>query len=256
MDDVFRALADPSRRMLLDRLHERGGQRLRELCEGLDMARQSVSKHLAVLEGANLVTTVRSGRDKLHYLNAVPINEIAQRWISRYDQGRLDALDDLKRALEDTVTEPGRFVYTTYIRTTPAKLFEALTDPAFTRRWWSAISIESEWRPGASMTWDFAGTKVDDPDQVVLEYDPPRRIAYTWVTMLAGDDDTMPLGNDPRSKVSFDLEPRGELVQLTVVHDDLIEGTVVAARVSKGWPEALSSLKSFLETGEGLPRAH
>ena len=89
MDDVFRALADPSRRQLLDSLNERNGQTLRELCAGLDMARQSVSKHLAVLEAANLVTTVRRGREKLHYLNAAPINEIAERWITRYERDRV-----------------------------------------------------------------------------------------------------------------------------------------------------------------------
>src|SRR3954452_16309557 len=101
-DEVFRALADPSRRQLLDRLNERNGQTLRELCSGLGMARQSVSKHLAVLEAASLVTTVRRGREKLHSLNAAPINEIAERWITRYERGRVRALADLKHALEDT----------------------------------------------------------------------------------------------------------------------------------------------------------
>ncbi|HUZ21559.1 MAG TPA: metalloregulator ArsR/SmtB family transcription factor [Acidimicrobiales bacterium] len=100
MDGVFKALADPSRRRLLDSLNARGRQRLRELCAGLDMARQSVSKHLAVLEAANLVTTVRRGRKKLHYLNAAPINEVAERWIDHYDRERVRALSDLKRARE------------------------------------------------------------------------------------------------------------------------------------------------------------
>ena len=102
MDEVFKALADPSRRRLLDRLNARNGQTLRELCAGLDMARQSVSKHLAILEAANLVTTVRRGREKLHYLNAAPINDIAERWITRYDRQRVHALADLKQALEET----------------------------------------------------------------------------------------------------------------------------------------------------------
>ena len=102
LDDVFKALGDPSRRLLLDSLNERSGQTLGELCSRLDMARQSVSKHLAVLEAANLVTTVRRGREKLHYLNAAPINDIAERWITRYERDRVHALADLKRALEDT----------------------------------------------------------------------------------------------------------------------------------------------------------
>src|ERR1700716_4745957 len=119
MDEVFKALADPSRRLLLDSLNTRNGQTLQELCAGLSMARQSVSKHLAVLEAANLVTTVRRGREKMHYLNAAPINEIAERWITRYEQERVQALADLKRALEDTPVAKPSFVYTTYIQTTP-----------------------------------------------------------------------------------------------------------------------------------------
>src|SRR6266496_2787249 len=137
-DEVFRALADPSRRQLLDMLNARNGQTLRDLCGGLDMARQSVSKHLAVLEAANLVTTVRRGREKLHYLNAAPINDIAERWIDHYDRQRVRALADLKRALEETAMQKPEFVYTTYIRTTPERLWQALTDPAFTQRYWGA----------------------------------------------------------------------------------------------------------------------
>src|SRR5213595_1186200 len=126
IDDAFRALADPSRRLLLDSLNERNGQTLRELCAGLDMARQSVSKHLAVLEAANLVTTVRRGREKLHFLNAAPINEITERWITRYERDRVHALSDLKRALEDKPVDRHSFVYTTYIKTTPERLWQAL----------------------------------------------------------------------------------------------------------------------------------
>src|SRR5690349_10374484 len=128
MDEVFRALADPSRRQLLDALNDRNGQTLRELCSVLDMARPSVSKHLAILEAANLVTTIRRGREKLHYLNAAPINEIAERWITRYERDRVHALADLKRALEDTpMGDKPSFVYTTYIKTTPEQLWRALT---------------------------------------------------------------------------------------------------------------------------------
>ncbi|MFF3517973.1 ArsR/SmtB family transcription factor [Streptomyces sp. NPDC002573] len=118
MDEVSKALADHSRRQLLDSLNARSGQTLRELCSGLEMARQSVSKHLAMLEAANLVTVVRRGREKLHYLNAEPINAIADRWISRYDRERVRALADLKQALEASPVN-NAFVYPTYINTTP-----------------------------------------------------------------------------------------------------------------------------------------
>src|SRR5271154_1974007 len=167
LDEVFKALADPSRRLLLDSLNARNGQTLRELGSRLDMARQSVSKHLAVLEAANLVTTVRRGREKHHYLNAAPINEIAERWITRYDQGRVHALADLKTALEATPMDKPAFVYTTFIKTTPEQLWQGLTDPSFTMRYWN-IAFESDWTTGSAMTWKQHGvTTVDDGQRVV-----------------------------------------------------------------------------------------
>jgi DNA-binding transcriptional ArsR family regulator len=105
MDAVFRALADPIRRELLDSLHARNGQTLNELCEGKDITRQAVTKHLTILDAANLVATLKRGRERLHYLNAVPIHEIGQRWIGKYQRPRLQALDDLKRNLEGTTDE-------------------------------------------------------------------------------------------------------------------------------------------------------
>ena len=100
MDEVFKALADASRRSLLDRLHARAGQTLNELCDGLDMTRQAVTKHLVILEEANLVTSIRHGREKLHYLNPVPIHEIGERWIRKFERGKLTALHELKKRLE------------------------------------------------------------------------------------------------------------------------------------------------------------
>jgi DNA-binding transcriptional ArsR family regulator len=135
VDQVFKALADPSRRRLLDSLNAHNGQTLTELCAGLDMARQSVSKHLNVLESANLINTLRRGREKLHYLNAEPINAIADRWINHYHRARAQTLADLKTALESNIMGNNDFVYTTYIRTTPELLWQAITDPAFAERY-------------------------------------------------------------------------------------------------------------------------
>src|SRR3954447_23872039 len=179
LDDVFKALSDPSRRALLDTLNDRNGQTLRELCSGLDMARQSVSKHLAILEAANLVTTVRRGREKLHYLNAAPINDIAERWITRYEQSRVHALADLKRALEADPMDKPSFVYATYIRTTPERLWQALTDPAFTGRYWN-ITFDTDWQPGSPMRWNQRAAIVEDPEQRVVEAEPYTRLSYTW----------------------------------------------------------------------------
>lgn len=257
--DVFKALADPSRRHLLDCLNERNGQNLRDLSEGLDMARQSVSKHLAILEAANLVTTVRQGREKLHYLNAVPINDIAERWVNRYDRQRVRALSDLKRALEQTPMEKPEFVYTTYIRTTPERLWQALTDPVFTRRWWQT-TFETDWSVGSPMVWDNNGIIITDPEQIVLESDPFRRLAYTWHTFTPelnerlqfGDELFAKLSSERRSRVAFDIEPAGETVKLTVVHDDFEPESTAATMVRNGWPVFLSSLKTLLETGDPL----
>jgi uncharacterized protein YndB with AHSA1/START domain/DNA-binding transcriptional ArsR family regulator len=262
IDEVFRALADPSRRQLLDRLNARNGQTLRELCAGLDMARQSVSKHLAILEAAELVTTVRRGREKLHYLNAAPINAIAERWMTRYDRGRAEALADLKRALEDggAVDKP-TFVYTTYIKTTPERLWQALTEPAFTRRYWYGVTFETEWQAGSPMVWHHRGVTTDDPEQVVLEAEPYRRLAFTWheftpelaASLDVADEARERLAAEPRSKVTFDIEPLGDVVKLTVVHDGFEPSSLMAQMVARGWPRVLSGLKTLLETGEELP---
>jgi uncharacterized protein YndB with AHSA1/START domain len=225
------------------------------------MARQSVSKHLAVLEAANLVTTVRRGREKLHYLNAAPINEISERWITRYEGERVRALADLKRALEeDSTMDKPSFVYTTYIRTTPERLWQALTEPAFTRRYWGA-TFETDWKAGSTMTWDHFGVTIADPEQVVLESEPYRRLSYSWHTftpelaesLLLTEEARERAAGEQRSRVTFDIEPLGDLVKLTVVHDGFGPASIVASLVSQGWPRVLSNLKTLLETGETLP---
>ncbi|HTX45439.1 MAG TPA: metalloregulator ArsR/SmtB family transcription factor [Solirubrobacteraceae bacterium] len=259
IDEVFRALADPSRRRLLDSLNARNGQTLRELCAEMEMARQSVSKHLAVLEAANLVTTLWRGREKLHYLNAAPINAISERWIDRYDQPRVDALADLKQALENPTMQKPSFVYTTYIHTTPERLYQALTDPAFTKRYWD-VTFDTDWTVGSAMVWDNHGAIIDDPEQVVLEAEPGRRLSYTWHTFTpelgsaidVGAELLAALAAEPRSKVTFDIEPAGDAVRLTVVHDDFEPGSKVAESVSGGWPIVIAKLKTLLETGETL----
>jgi uncharacterized protein YndB with AHSA1/START domain/DNA-binding transcriptional ArsR family regulator len=265
MDDVFKALADASRRRLLDRLNDHNAQTLRQLCTGLDMARQSVSKHLAVLETANLVTTQWRGREKLHFLNPEPINAIADRWMTRYDRARAAALADLKHALEhqegpmDTC-----FVYTTYINTTPERLWTALTDPSFTRRYWG-VSLISDWHVGSTVRWELdRGVTITDDAQVVVAADSPHKLSYTWHTVTPefiaaySEDDPETLERaiaERRSKVTFDIEPAGSAVKLTVTHDDFDPGSVILEGVSHGWQPILASLKTLLETGEPLALA-
>jgi uncharacterized protein YndB with AHSA1/START domain/DNA-binding transcriptional ArsR family regulator len=260
MDAVFEALADASRRRLLDCLNARNGQSLRELCAGLEMARQSVSKHLAVLEAASLVTTLWRGREKLHYLNAAPINAIAERWIDRYDRERVRALADLKTALEGEPIGNTGFVYTTYINTTPERLWQALTDPAFTRRYWG-VAFKSDWTVGSAVTWEQNGVTITDPDRVVLESEPCHRLAHSWHTFTpefaetvgVSDELYSKMADERRSKVTFEIEPHGQVVKPTVVHDDFDHGSTVAEMVGDDWPHLLSNLKTLLETGETRP---
>jgi DNA-binding transcriptional ArsR family regulator/uncharacterized protein YndB with AHSA1/START domain len=261
MDSVFRALADPSRRQLLDSLCLRSGQALGELCTGLDMTRQSVSKHLAVLEDAKVVTTVRRGRQKLHYLNAAPIGEISDRWISRYHQQRVRALADLKQALEAPAMDKPEFVYTTYIKTTPEHLWRALTEAAFTSRYWGCV-FHTDWEEGSTYTLEQNGARIADPDQRVLVSDPPRRLSYTWHSFSPewaeavgrhvglSDDYVAQLSAEPRSKVTFEIEPVENMVKLTVVHDGFEPGSAVFDGISEGWPRVLSELKTLVESDQ------
>ena len=256
MDDVFRALADPSRRTLLDRLQAEQGQNLRQLGDGLGMARQSVSKHLAILEAAGLITTVHHGREKLHYLNPAPINEIGERWIRTYDRGRVEALADLKTALEASPMSKPSFVYTTYIRTTPEQLWKGLTDPAFTQRYWN-LSFSTDWKPGSEIEWTHHGVTITDPEQVVLAADPYTHLAYTWHSMppeLAdhvgfGPEELARWEAEPRSTATFDITDGDPFVKLTVTHETSIPDSLVLSKVSHGWPVVLAALKTLLETG-------
>ncbi len=247
-DKVFRALADPTRRQLLDRLRERNGQTLSELCGQLDMARQSASQHVGVLEAANLISTVRRGREKLHYLNPVPIYEIQERWIGNFERPRLRALSDLKRrAEENDMSESPTFVYVTYIQATPENVWSALTDPGLTAEYWGHSNV-SDWQAGSQ--WEHIradGSGIADVVGKVLESAPPTRLVMTFDG--PGEEPA-----DGPSKVSFDIEPYGEIVRVTVTHENLPSEADYQA-VSAGWPAVLANLKSLLETGHVLPQA-
>ncbi|MFG2873199.1 SRPBCC domain-containing protein [Streptomyces sp. NPDC048338] len=152
------------------------------------------------------------------------------------------------------------FVYTTYIRTTPDELWQALTDAAFTRRYWG-VAFETTWTAGSRMVWDQDGRQTVDPDQVVLAARPGRLLSYTWHSFtpewaeaVGVDDETYArLSKERRSKVTFAIEPAGDIVKLVVTHDDLEPDGMMRGMIAEGWPSLLSSLKSLLETGEELP---
>ena len=249
MDDVFRALADPTRRHLLDRLHEDNGQTLGQLCERLGMRRQSVSQHLAVLEAANLISTVRRGRTKLHYLNPVPLHEVQERWVDKFERPRLRALSTLRRTAEAPMssTDKPAYVYVTYIEASPERVWQALTDADATAAYWGHGNV-SDWGEGSP--WRHVrtdGSGVADVVGTVVASEPPHRLVTTWADPDAADESAA-------STVTFAIEPYGDIVRLTVTHEGLADGTDRAAAAS-GWPAVLSNLKSYLETGRPLPQA-
>ncbi|CAM5281477.1 ArsR/SmtB family transcription factor [Streptomyces aurantiogriseus] len=247
MDQVFKALADGTRRRLLDRLHERAGQTLGELCEHIDMTRQSVTQHLAVLEAANLVATARRGREKLHYLNPVPLHEIQERWIDKFERPRLRVLTDVKRRAEEAMTDKPTFVYVTYIASTPEKVWDALTDADLTAAYWGHSNV-SDWQAGSR--WEHVrtdGSGIADVVGTVVESERPTRLVTTWASP---DEEGQ---EDRHSRVTFDIRQHADIVRLTVTHEDLPTERDLAD-VSLGWPAVLSNLKSLLETGRTLPQ--
>ncbi len=250
MDEIFKALADPTRRLLLDRLREHNGQTLRELCERLGMARQSATQHLDILERANLVVVVRRGRERLHYLNPAPIHEIEERWISGFEKLRLQALSAIKNQAEEyalsnqTMTVP-TYVYATYIRASAEHVWQALTDADLTVRYWGHANV-SDWQPGS--TWEHRrGDKSGEADIVgrVIETEPPTRLVITFE-----EPGTEPPGGP--SIVTFLVEPHHDIVRLTVTHENLPNEAMLSG-ISYGWPAVLANLKSLLETGEVMP---
>jgi uncharacterized protein YndB with AHSA1/START domain/DNA-binding transcriptional ArsR family regulator len=248
VDEVFKALADPTRRSLLDELFREDGQTLSALEERFSMTRFGVMKHLKLLEEAGLVVTRRRGREKLHYLNPVLLWAIQERWIAKFEQPRLRALSAVKRrAEEDTMADRPSYVYVTYIESSPERVWEALTDPDLTARYWGHSNV-SDWRPGSS--WEHRrvdGSGIADVAGAVLESAPPRRLTMTFDA--PGD-----VPAEGPSTVTFDIEPYHEIVRLTVTHENLAGGDALEA-VSAGWPAVCANLKSLLETGHVLPRA-
>jgi len=251
VDEVFRALADPSRRRLLDKLFKRDGQTLGEL-EGYlpEMTRFGVMKHLRVLEEAGLLTSHKVGREKLHYLNPVPIRRIFDRWTSKYAKRFTRALADLKKRLEgedDDMSKPGpKHVYEVYIRTTPEKLWQAITDPAFTRQYFFEQAVESTWKPGASYRHRAPDGSLMIEGKI-LEIDPPRRLVQTF--HCPAKEETKA---DRPSRVTWLIEPLGEACKLTLTHDDFDGETATWSSVGKGWNPVLSGLKTLMETGKAL----
>jgi uncharacterized protein YndB with AHSA1/START domain/DNA-binding transcriptional ArsR family regulator len=259
MDEVFKALADPTRRALLDELFREDGQTLSALEGRLTMTRFGVMKHLKVLEEAGVVTTRRQGREKLHFLNPVPIRLVHDRWVSKYAEPWAATLSGLKTYLEDedmtdvkTVswaegTAPvaaGTAVFEVYIKTTPERLWEAITDPAQRAIYSFGVQTQSDWTTGSDYTAGVPGV-VDISSGTNVEVDPPRLLVQTFDALWS--DDVKAQGT---TRVTWQIVPVGTSCRLTVIHDGL--PAQANPELYGGWPMILSGLKTLLETGEPL----
>ena len=241
MDEVFKALADPTRRSLLDELFLQDGQTLSTLQARLPMTRFGVMKHLKQLELAGLVVTRRRGREKLHFLNPVPIRLVHDRWVSKYAEPWASALSELKTTLEEQMEK----VFEIYIKTSPERLWEAITSSEMRRKYQFGVGVTSDWTPGSSYAQGHPGAPEPLFEGENLEVDPPRRLVQS-MRALWGED----VRTEGTSRVTWEIEPVGDSCHLTVTHDQLREGA--DARVFGGWPMMLSGLKTLLETGESL----
>ena len=241
MDDVFRALSDPTRRRLLDELFREDGQTLHALQDRFSMTRFGVMKHLRLLEEAGLIVTRRRGREKLHFLNPVPIRLVHDRWVSKFAEPWTAALSEIKTRLE----RPMEKVFEIYIKTTPERLWEAITDPEIRSRYNFGVRIESDWLPGSSYASSAGEGRIPIAEGDNLEVDPPHRLVQTMRAMW-GDD----VKAEGTSRVTWEIEPLGDSCRLLVTHDQLPEGA--NEQLYGGWPMILSGLKTWLETGELL----
>jgi uncharacterized protein YndB with AHSA1/START domain/DNA-binding transcriptional ArsR family regulator len=244
VEPIFKALADATRRELLDELHREDGQTLKALQERFPMTRIAVAKHLGILEEAGLVVTKRRGREKLHFLNPMPIRSVYDRWVNKYTEGWVTGLATLKHDLEHETENPMEKVYELYIRTNPEKLWEAITTPEIRSKYTFGAVVSSDFMPGSR--YDMR-TPTDDllSEGENLEVDPPNRLVQTMHAKWGADVDA-----EGVSRVTWEIEQVGDSCRLTVTHDQLREGA--NEQLYGGWPMILSGLKTWLETGQLL----
>jgi uncharacterized protein YndB with AHSA1/START domain/DNA-binding transcriptional ArsR family regulator len=247
-DAVFKALADPQRRRLLDSLADEDGQTLLRLETRLPhLTRFGVMRHLRILEAAGLVVTQRVGREKHHYLNPVPIRLIHDRWISRYADRTLGTMAALKRHLEEVPMTAPKHVYSIVIRTTPDALWRAITDGDETVRYYYGTRVQSDWTPGATITYAYAdGSTAADGE--VLAIDEPRSL--TMAFHARWDDE---IAAEGPVRMTWAIEAHGEgACQLTVTTEGFAAGSRIESEFSGGIVHIVSGLKTLLETGQPM----
>ncbi|MBL8018565.1 MAG: SRPBCC domain-containing protein [Leptospirales bacterium] len=256
---VFKALADESRRRILDIVKVNAGISVGDVAERFDFSRFAVMKHLRILEEANLLKIQKDGRFRKIYLNSVPIQMIYDRWLSKYSRHWAKGLTRLKYQLEDEekiMNKEVKQVYVMYIRTGIEKLWKALITADITPEWFAGMSVRFEPKVGAPLTYE---TNAPDGKIMrlvqgkVLEFLPQKSLTYSFSLQV---DEKVKA--DKESRVRYELEDLGETIKLTVTHDQFESETQSYVGTSQGWPMHLSNLKTFIETGKvlALPKMH
>jgi uncharacterized protein YndB with AHSA1/START domain/DNA-binding transcriptional ArsR family regulator len=251
MDDmatVFRALGDPSRRLLLDRLFDRDGQTLGELTAYLpEMTRFGVMRHLDVLEAARLIETRRIGREKRHYLNPVPIRLVADRWIGKFAAPVVAEMTGLKHHLEAPSMIAPDHVYSVFIKATPDRVWKAITDGYETERYYYGTRVDSDWSVGGRIVYAYPDGSVA-ADGEVVEIEPGRRVLMTFHPRWSAEIEA-----EGPVRMDWSIEPAGDGVsKLTVVTSGVVEGGVIQGEFRDGIVHIVSGLKTYLETGDRM----
>jgi uncharacterized protein YndB with AHSA1/START domain/DNA-binding transcriptional ArsR family regulator len=243
MAPIFRALADPARREVLDRLYERDGQTLGELCGYLpQMTRFGVMKHLGVLEEAGLLRTVRVGREKRHFLDPVPIRLVHDRWIGKFAAPIVGAIASLKYALEAEM-DPIDHVYSTYIKASPERVWKAITDGDDTVGYYYGTRVASDWTPGSSLSYAYPDGSIA-ADGEVLEIDPGRSVVMSFLPRWSPEIEA-----EGPVRMVWLVEPTDDGGSRLTVTSALIPGSATGGEFSGGVVYIVSGLKTFLETG-------
>ncbi|HET9521713.1 MAG TPA: SRPBCC domain-containing protein [Candidatus Limnocylindrales bacterium] len=243
MAPAFRALSDPSRRLLLDRLFERDGQTLGELCAHLpQMTRFGVMRHLGVLEEADLVMIRREGREKRHFLNPVPIRLLHDRWIGKFAGPVIGTMAAMKHALEANTMSAPDHVYSVFIKAAPDRVWRAITDGVETEQYYYGTRVDSDWSPGGRIVYGYPDGSVA-ADGEVIEIEPGRRVTMTFHAHWDPE-----IEREGPVRMAWEIEPAGEGVsKLTVTTSGMGEKT--AASFTGGMVHIVSGLKTYLETG-------
>lgn len=247
---IFKGLADPTRRLLLDLLFQKDGRTLGDLCNHIEMSRFGVMKHLNLLEEAGLVVTKKVGREKLHYLNPIPIQQIHNRWISKYAAPWTYGLQSLKDQLESEsfMNEKPKHMFQILIKTTPEKLWHAITDPEMTKQFWYQCRIHSDWK--VNMEYRLDNEEGTQARGKILVLEPPHRLVTTWEWFVFEETK-----EEQPSRITWEIEQHTELegvCTLTVTHDQFDGAPNTYRIIGSGWPNVLSGLKTLLETGEPM----